>query len=146
MSQTAAAALVDALRHPDPALPAKAIRSTAFDHPSDPSQVITSWKVAEHLYRSHTTLLPTLARGLFTTGEPGKEIIVGRGYDKFFNVDEVAYTSVRLPFPLSDLALLVELCRSLGVDLLVPDLPLSGTHWSSTRPALTRSRSSRTGA
>lgn len=99
MSRTAAAALVDALRHPDPALPANAIRSTAFDHPSDSSQVITSWKVAEHLYRSHTTLLPTLARGLFTTGEPGKEIIVGRGYDKFFNVDEVAYTSVRLPFP-----------------------------------------------
>jgi hypothetical protein len=89
-----ATALVAALEQPDPSLPERAVRSTPFTTPT--GEVVTSWKVAEHLYRSHTAVLPTLARGLFTTEDAaGEHRVVGRGYDKFFNVDEVAYTSVR---------------------------------------------------
>lgn len=65
--------------------------------------VLTSWKMPEHLYRVLPSPLPTLARGLFTEqvspagGEgEGKETyrVVSRGYEKFFNVSEVAYTEV----------------------------------------------------
>ena len=42
----------------------------------------------------------TLARGLFSIKEPGDERryrIVARGYDKFFNIGEVPWTTVRVP-------------------------------------------------
>lgn len=92
-SSSSATALVAALSEPNPSLPERAIRSTRF--PTATGQVVSSWKVAEHLYRSHAALLPTLARGLFTIEDKeGEHRVVGRGYDKFFNVDEVAYTSV----------------------------------------------------
>jgi tRNA ligase len=72
---------------------------------------ITSWKMTEHMYFKKDNGFPTLARGLFTepvTGkaqvpqvalpslgsEPVKERIVARGYDKFFNTGEMAWTSV----------------------------------------------------
>ena len=53
-------------------------------------QEITSWKFNEWDYYSkkETRKLPCNARGLFTVGN---EIVV-RGYDKFFNVDEVPET------------------------------------------------------
>nr|XP_018262247.1 uncharacterized protein I303_05263 [Kwoniella dejecticola CBS 10117]OBR84405.1 hypothetical protein I303_05263 [Kwoniella dejecticola CBS 10117] len=74
---------------------------------------ITSWKMTEHMYFSSQNPFPTLARGLFTeevsnddasfkqTPEQAKagelqgtrDRIVARGYDKFFNIDEVAWTS-----------------------------------------------------
>ena len=80
----------------------------------DPSKLyITSWKMSEHHYRRADCPFPTLARGLFTANEnyeydgtsPGDEHgprtsgrmgerIVGRGYDKFFNVGEVDWTKV----------------------------------------------------
>ena len=75
---------------------------------------IASWKMTEHLYFSASNPFPTLARGLFTEDiEEGDDIpdeavkcegewdegvrrkrIVARGYDKFFNVDEVDWTNV----------------------------------------------------
>jgi hypothetical protein len=80
----------------------------------DPSKLyITSWKMSEHHYRRADCPFPTLARGLFTANEnyeydgplpadahgartSGRmgERIVGRGYDKFFNVGEVDWTKV----------------------------------------------------
>lgn len=75
---------------------------------------ITSWKMTEHMYFNKNNLFPTLARGLFTEvveegeGVPPeaeqfegewekdeqRERIVARGYDKFFNIDEVGWTNV----------------------------------------------------
>jgi len=75
---------------------------------------ISSWKMTEHLYFSAANQFPTLARGLFTEevqedddvpeeaqkceGEWAygikRQRIVARGYDKFFNVDEVDWTNV----------------------------------------------------
>lgn len=66
---------------------------------------ITSWKMTEHMYFQSNNPFPTLARGLFTEevqeGDPkpegvrvGGDRIVARGYDKFFNIDEVAWTEV----------------------------------------------------
>ncbi|KAJ3170451.1 hypothetical protein HDU87_008791 [Geranomyces variabilis] len=57
---------------------------------------VYSYNCTEYLYKSPTPLFPTLARGLFVI-ESGREgsndwKIVVRGYDKFFNVDEVPAT------------------------------------------------------
>ncbi|WWC88485.1 uncharacterized protein L201_003396 [Kwoniella dendrophila CBS 6074] len=72
---------------------------------------ITSWKMTEHMYFNAQNPFPTLARGLFTeevqdedalpneissSGENcqrPKDRIVARGYDKFFNIDEVEWTN-----------------------------------------------------
>lgn len=61
---------------------------------------ILSWKAQEFAYRQFTQDsddLPTLARGLFTerVSKNGKEHerIVVRGYDKFFNIGELPWTS-----------------------------------------------------
>jgi tRNA ligase len=83
--------------------------------PNDPDakdRRIISWKMTEHLYFKKDNGFPTLARGLFTEqvtsldqvppaslatcAVDGKvdERIVARGYDKFFNTDEMAWTSV----------------------------------------------------
>lgn len=72
---------------------------------------ITSWKMTEHMYFNANNPFPTLARGLFTEEvEEGDELppglsedevrdrIVARGYDKFFNIDEVDWTNVSLLF------------------------------------------------
>lgn len=78
---------------------------------------ITSWKTVEFAYRKADSVgvdkdLPTLARGLFTLALPNddddgsrpessadavqreKQRILVRGYDKFFNVGEMAWTKV----------------------------------------------------
>ncbi|PKI82728.1 hypothetical protein MVES_003558 [Malassezia vespertilionis] len=67
----------------------------------DPKEhAILSWKAQEFAYRQFSqdsNELPTLARGLFTeqvtgpNGEDHQRILV-RGYDKFFNVGELAWT------------------------------------------------------
>ncbi|WWC96209.1 hypothetical protein V866_003076 [Kwoniella sp. B9012] len=72
---------------------------------------ITSWKMTEHMYFNSQNPFPTLARGLFTEevqeSDPlpdevnsagdgctrPKDRIVARGYDKFFNIDEVEWTN-----------------------------------------------------
>ena len=67
------------------------------DHASSSSSTprrITSWKMTEHMYFQSNNNFPTLARGLFTEEVDGEERIVARGYDKFFNTDEVAWSYV----------------------------------------------------
>ena len=84
------------------------------EHAAARDRRITSWKMTEHIYRRHDNPFPTLARGLFTEEiEEGNEVpeqvatvegnweedqtrerIVARGYDKFFNIDEVEWTEV----------------------------------------------------
>lgn len=53
---------------------------------------VTSWKFNEWDYAKESVHLPTLARGLFTVDHGGRFEIATRGYDKFFNVDEVKRT------------------------------------------------------
>lgn len=98
----------------------KATRSTVHIYPAVVYAVnaatakdrhITSWKMTEHMYFKKDNEFPTLARGLFTEPVSGKadvppaalptfgsgpvtERIVARGYDKFFNTGEMAWTSV----------------------------------------------------
>lgn len=66
---------------------------------------IRSWKMADYAYKRDPCPFPTRARGLFTesfvVGDEEAEVdverhfrIVARGYDKFFNVGEVAWTRV----------------------------------------------------
>ncbi|KAJ1668805.1 trna ligase [Coemansia sp. RSA 1813] len=68
----------------------KMLRNTKYIHDG---HSLTSWKCADHLYKSDPCPLPTLARGLFTSGDSGEEKIVIRGYDKFFNVNEIPKTN-----------------------------------------------------
>lgn len=69
--------------------------------------VLDSWKVLEHVYRSCADSIfkvfphlgkqpdiPTLARGLFTEQLSSGPRIAVRGYDKFFNVNEMPWTRV----------------------------------------------------
>ncbi|ODN95239.1 hypothetical protein L198_04627 [Cryptococcus wingfieldii CBS 7118] len=89
----------------------KAIRATTHLYPSSMyapqegyrDRKIVSWKMTEHMYYKKAQIFPTLARGLFTERledgdlmppgvEEGEERIVLRGYDKFFNVGELAWT------------------------------------------------------
>ncbi|KAG0168759.1 hypothetical protein DFQ30_004361 [Apophysomyces sp. BC1015] len=51
-----------------------------------------SWTMREHVYKKKQSTYPTMARGLFTTTRNGKNKIVVRGYDKFFNINETAGT------------------------------------------------------
>lgn len=66
------------------------------------TRVLTSWKMADYAYKREPCPFPTRARGLFTEriddGNSSEEQyrIVARGYDKFFNVNEVSWTHVRL--------------------------------------------------
>lgn len=73
------------------------------------SRVLTSWKMSDFAYKREPCPFPTRARGLFTEkvttkastaiggSRAGEEEyrIIARGYDKFFNVDEVSWTKVR---------------------------------------------------
>ena len=78
----------------------KLVKSTAYGTTIDGVEVkIRSWKMNEFKYYDIPSPFPTLARGLFTReleteGEKKYEIVV-RGYDKFFNIGEVPWTSVR---------------------------------------------------
>lgn len=83
----------------------------APDETTQSDRRLTSWKMTEHLYFRKDNGFPTLARGLFTEelqgssppepametiGTGGQERIVARGYDKFFNIDEMSWTTVSL--------------------------------------------------
>lgn len=81
----------------------KLIKGSDYVAPEAPEMIIRSWKMNEHKYYDVPSPFPTLARGLFTTeaGEGGKRSgrgeeyrIVIRGYDKFFNIGEVPWTTV----------------------------------------------------
>ena len=80
------------------------IKSSTYPAPADPSIQVRSWKMNEFKYYDVPSPFPTLARGLFTreipddSQEEGKASktyqIVARGYDKFFNIGEVPWTTV----------------------------------------------------
>ncbi|KAI0646684.1 RNA ligase-domain-containing protein [Trametes meyenii] len=77
---------------------AKLIKSSEYQAPADPSITIRSWKMNEFKYYDIPSPFPTLARGLFTQDikdDSGnvKHRIVVRGYDKFFNIGEVPWTT-----------------------------------------------------
>ncbi|GAA5900734.1 tRNA ligase [Sporobolomyces salmoneus] len=68
------------------------------DGGEEEERVLTSWKMADYAYKRDPCPFPTRARGLFTEKVRGTEggeeeyRIVARGYDKFFNVNEVSWT------------------------------------------------------
>lgn len=59
---------------------------------ADTDMTVDSWKFADWDYKKKG--LPTFARGLFTYRDPASENhqIVIRGYDKFFNINEIKQT------------------------------------------------------
>ncbi|SCV04197.1 LAMI_0H14180g1_1 [Lachancea mirantina] len=67
---------------------AYSFRCDIFEH----SGQLISWKFNEWDYGKNNITLPTNARGLFISDDPEDPTIVARGYDKFFNVDEVNAT------------------------------------------------------
>lgn len=70
----------------------------ATEHVHEPSGLtIYSWKVRDWSYKKGTA--PINARGLFTRVTEGRknEILI-RGYNKFFNVNEVSETKVNIFF------------------------------------------------
>ena len=90
--------LVESLIHISANSP-KLIKSSTYQAPADPKIKIKSWKMNEFKYYDIPSPFPTLARGLFTqeiktaSGQT-KNRIVARGYDKFFNIGEVPWTTV----------------------------------------------------
>jgi len=85
----------------------KLVKSSTYAAPADPSITVRSWKMNEFKYYDIPSPFPTLARGIFTVELPPnadqkaeddseqKYRIVARGYDKFFNIGEVPWTTVR---------------------------------------------------
>ncbi|KAK7469244.1 tRNA ligase [Stygiomarasmius scandens] len=79
----------------------KLVKSTTYLAPADPSITVRSWKMNEFKYYDVPSPFPTLARGLFSVELPQeqkeekepKHRIVTRGYDKFFNIGEVPWTT-----------------------------------------------------
>lgn len=98
----------------------KLVKSQNYAAPSDPDIQVKSWKMNEFKYYDVPSPFPTLARGLFTyevdddlTGEGSDSKasrIVARGYDKFFNIGEVPWTTVSF-YP-SDRFMLADLSSS----------------------------------
>ncbi|RAH40196.1 tRNA ligase [Aspergillus brunneoviolaceus CBS 621.78] len=69
-------------------------KKSTFDVDKTDSIRVNSWKFMDWDYRRHD--LPTYARGLFTTQrKDGTHEIAVRGYDKFFNIEEVNATKWR---------------------------------------------------
>jgi tRNA ligase len=91
----------------------KLVKSSTYPAPTDPGITVRSWKMNEFKYYDVPSPFPTLARGLFTTEVPVgtnsgaglvKYMIVARGYDKFFNIGEVPWTTVQRIRPLPTFA------------------------------------------
>jgi tRNA ligase len=76
----------------------KLVKSSTYPAPAAPEIIVRSWKMNEFKYYDVPSPFPTLARGLFSTEVPvdgeTKYRIVARGYDKFFNIGEVPWTTV----------------------------------------------------
>ncbi|KAG9120006.1 hypothetical protein FRC07_004682, partial [Ceratobasidium sp. 392] len=97
--------LIGKLRHLAKNQP-KLVRGKKYDVPGQDFK-LTSWKMTEHMYTRSPCPFPTLARGLFTQWVPkrgqedepegkkgaGRDQIVVRGYDKFFNMNEVKWNT-----------------------------------------------------
>ena len=83
----------------------KLVKATEAPVPGCEDVAVKSWKMNEFKYYDVPSPFPTLARGLFTqevreNSGKGKEYrIVARGYDKFFNIGEVPWTTVRILLP-----------------------------------------------
>jgi tRNA ligase len=83
------------------------VKANTHKAPAAPEIEVESWKMDEFRYYDIPSPFPTLARGLFTTKLDGKMDngdrwyrIVARGYDKFFNIGEVPWTTVSpISFP-----------------------------------------------
>ncbi|CCG80588.1 TRNA ligase [Taphrina deformans PYCC 5710] len=69
------------------------VKCTTLNVPGHTNAQLRSWKFDEFSYGKPDKPLPTNARGLFSyTDSAGRHHIVIRGYDKFFNTEEVATT------------------------------------------------------
>ncbi|KAJ7153566.1 RNA ligase [Mycena crocata] len=82
----------------------KLIKSSVYAAPADETIKVRSWKMDEFKYYDVPSPFPTLARGIFTVDLPKPDEdenenaaqeyrIVARGYDKFFNIGEVPWTT-----------------------------------------------------
>ncbi|KAF9003365.1 RNA ligase [Cyathus striatus] len=78
----------------------KLVKAHAYSAPGAPEVQVSSWKMNEFKYYDIPSPFPTLARGLFTVDLQKKDDeiedryrIVVRGYDKFFNIGEVPWTT-----------------------------------------------------
>ena len=68
-----------------------AVKKTTFDAKDSPAAIkVDSWRFFDWDYKRPD--LPVYARGLFTTKNNNINEIAVRGYDKFFNTDEVSAT------------------------------------------------------
>ena len=68
-------------------------KKKAYNISDQSGRTVDSWQMNEWDYKKDH--LPTYARGLFTHNNNGKHEISARGYDKFFNVNEVRATEWR---------------------------------------------------
>lgn len=69
------------------------IQCKLFHPPADdPEYPVNSWKFNEWDYGKNNINLPCNARGLFISDNESSPSIIARGYDKFFNIDEVYNT------------------------------------------------------
>ncbi|KAL3234459.1 tRNA ligase [Nakaseomyces bracarensis] len=59
---------------------------------SNSQKQVISWKFNEWDYGKNNINLPCYARGLFILDDENNPVIVARGYDKFFNIDETSFT------------------------------------------------------
>ncbi|KAJ7638295.1 RNA ligase [Roridomyces roridus] len=78
----------------------KLIKSSVYSAPAAEDIKVRSWKMDEFKYYDVPSPFPTLARGIFTVDLPKADPaasqeyrIVARGYDKFFNIGEVPWTT-----------------------------------------------------
>ncbi|SJK97856.1 uncharacterized protein ARMOST_01111 [Armillaria ostoyae] len=72
----------------------KLVKSTVYNAPADPSIKVRSWKMNEYKYYDVPSPFPSLVRGVFSVDLPeNRHRIVARGYDKFFNIGEVPWTT-----------------------------------------------------
>ena len=78
----------------------KLVKPVQYATPAVPEITVESWRMNEFKYYDIPSPFPTLARGLFSAEEKGEKgsgsqyRIVVRGYDKFFNIGEVPWTTV----------------------------------------------------
>ncbi|KAK0486146.1 RNA ligase [Armillaria novae-zelandiae] len=73
----------------------KLVKSTVYNAPADPTIKVRSWKMNEYKYYDVPSPFPSLVRGVFSVDLPAnRHRIVARGYDKFFNIGEVPWTTV----------------------------------------------------
>ncbi|KAG7449651.1 uncharacterized protein BT62DRAFT_985206 [Guyanagaster necrorhizus] len=72
----------------------KLVKSTLYNAPADPTIKVCSWKMNEYKYYDVPSPFPSLVRGIFSVDLPeNSHRIVARGYDKFFNIGEVPWTT-----------------------------------------------------